>query len=109
MLKKVSPVKESKNLKRSHMNLFVQNWHWLKKKSGCFSLYRPPTPENLAYFFEELIDCLSKGSESYENFIILDDFNIDVKVAVSMLGKIEKIFDLFNLTNLKHEIRDMFY
>ena len=79
-----------------------------KKKSGCFSMYRPPTPENLAYFFEELIDCLSKGSESYENFIILGDFNIDVKVAVSVLGKLEKICDLFNLTNLKHRYEACF-
>ena len=52
-----------------------------KKKWLCLGIYRPPTPENLASFFGELTDSLSKGSEFYENFIILGDFNIDVKVA----------------------------
>ena len=31
-----------------------------KKKWLCLGLYRPPTPENLASFFEELTDSLSK-------------------------------------------------
>ena len=71
-----------------------------KKKGLYFSIYRPPTPENLTSFFEEPTDCFSKGSESYENFIILGDFNIDVKVVGSELDKLEEFCDLFNLTNL---------
>ena len=71
-----------------------------KKKWLCLGMYRPPTPENLASFFEELTDSLSKGSEFYENFIILGDFNIDVKVAGRELDKLEEFCDLFNLTNL---------
>ena len=31
-----------------------------KKKGLCFSIYLPPTPENLGTFFEELTDCLCK-------------------------------------------------
>ena len=54
----------------------------------------------MASFFEELTDSLSKGSEFYENFIILGDFNIDVKVAGKELDKLEEFCDLFNLTNL---------
>ena len=50
---------------------------------ALFRYNRPSTPENLASFFEELANSLSKGSEFYENFIILGDFNIDVKVAGS--------------------------
>ena len=71
-----------------------------KKKWFCLGIYRPPTPENLASFFEELTDSLSKGSKFYENFIILDDFNIDVKVAGRELDRLEEFCDLFNLTNL---------
>ena len=51
----------------------------------CLGIYRPPSPEKLVSFFEELTDTLSKGSKFYENFIILGDFNIDVKVAVREL------------------------
>ena len=71
-----------------------------KKKWLCLGIYRPPTPENLASFFEELTDSLSKGSEFCENFIILGDFNIDVKVAGRELDKLEEFCNLFNLTNL---------
>ena len=71
-----------------------------KKKGLYFSIYRPPTPEHLTSFFEQPTDCFSKGSESYENFIILVDFNIDLKVAGSELDKLEEFCDLFNLTNL---------
>ena len=55
MLKKVSSVKEFKNLKCSHMTI-------VKKKWPCLGIYWPPTHENLVCFFEELTDSLSKGS-----------------------------------------------
>ena len=71
-----------------------------KKKWLYLDIYRPPSPENLASFLEELTDNLSKGSEFYENFITLGDFNIDVKVAGRELDKLEEFCDLFNFTNL---------
>ena len=49
-----------------------------KKKWLCFSIYRPPSHDNLELFFDELTSSLSKASESYENFIVMGDFNIDV-------------------------------
>ena len=61
-----------------------------KKRWLCLGIYRRPTCENLASFYEELADSLSKRSELYENLIILGDFNIDVKVAVRELDKLEK-------------------
>ena len=63
-----------------------------KKKWLCFGIYRPPKSQNLASFSEELTDCLSRGNESNENFIIL-------KVARE-LDKLQEFCDLFNLTNL---------
>ena len=71
-----------------------------KKKWLCLGIYRPPTPENLVSFFKELTDSLSKGSEFYENFIILGDFNIEVKVPGRELDKLDEFCDLFNLKNL---------
>ena len=71
-----------------------------RKKWLCFSTYQPLTPEHVASFFEELTDCLSKGSKSYENFIILCDFNIDVKVAGSEFDKLGEFCHLINLKNL---------
>ena len=65
--------------------LTIANIKWL-----CLGTYRPPTPKNLASFFEELTDSLSKGSEFYENLIILGDFNVDVKVAGRGLDKLEE-------------------
>ena len=43
---------------------------------------------------------MSKESEFYENFIILGDFNIDVKAAGRELDKFDEFCDLLNLTNL---------
>ena len=71
-----------------------------KKKWLCLGIYQPPAPENLVSFFEQLTDCLSKESEFYENFIILGDFNIDVKAAGRELDKFDEFCDLLNLTNL---------
>ena len=71
-----------------------------KKKWLCLGIHRPPTPENLVSFFEELTGRLIKGSNFFENFIILGDFNIDVKVAGRVLDKLDEFCDLFNLRNL---------
>ena len=71
-----------------------------KKKWLCLGIHRPPTPENLVSFFEEPPGRLNKGSKFYGNFIILGDFNIDVKVAGRVLDKLDEFCDLFNLRNL---------
>ena len=71
-----------------------------KKKWLCFSIYRPPFNENLEIFFEELKNSLSRTSESYEHVIIMGDFNIDVTNRGVEFDKLDKFYDLFNLTNL---------
>ena len=43
---------------------------------------------------------LSKASESLEHFIIMGDFNIDVKNRGVEFDKLDEFCDLFNLTNL---------
>ena len=66
----------------------------------CFSIYRPPSRDNLELFFDELTSSLSKASESYENFIVMGDFNIDVTKKGTEFDKLDEFCDLFNLTNL---------
>ena len=68
------------------------------KKWVCFSVYHPPPPhENLELFFNKLLSCLSKASETYENFIAMGDFNIDIRTKSR---KYEKFQDFWNLSNL---------
>ena len=69
-----------------------------KKKWLCFSIYRPPSHDNLELFFDELTSSLSKASESYENFIVMGDFNIDVTNKGTKFDKLDEFCDLFNLT-----------
>ena len=45
-------------------------------------------------------DSLSKASLTYENFIIMVDFNIDINTAGMKVGKIDEFCNLFDLTNL---------
>ena len=71
-----------------------------KRKWLCFSIYRPTSNENLEIFFEELTNSLSKASESYEHFIIMGDFSIDITNKGVELDKLDEFCDLFNLTNL---------
>ena len=59
------------------------------KKWICFSVYRPPPQENLERFFDELLSCLSKASETYENFIAMGDFNIDIRTKSREYEKFE--------------------
>ena len=44
-------------------------------------IYRPPNFNNLDTFFKETNDSLSRASLTYENFIIMGDFNIDINAA----------------------------
>ena len=71
-----------------------------KKKWLCFSIYRPPSHDNLELFFDELTSSLIKASESYENFIVVGDFNIGVIKKGTEFEKLDEFCDLFNLTNL---------
>ena len=43
----------------------------LQQKAGLFWCLSPPSQENSELFFEELSSCLSKASETEENFIFI--------------------------------------
>ena len=60
-----------------------------KKKWHCLGIYWLPKPENVVFLFEELTDSFTKGREFYENFIILGDSNIDIKVPGRELDEVD--------------------
>ena len=66
----------------------------------CFSIYRPPSHDKLELFFDELTSVLSKASESYQNFFVMEDFNIDVTNKGTEFDKLDESCHLFNLTSL---------
>ena len=73
-----------------------------KKKWICFSIYRPPSTENIKRFFEEMNELISKDLCKFEYLIVMGDFNIDIRSSNSDKDKLENFCDLFNLTNLVH-------
>ena len=66
----------------------------------CFSIYRPLSYDNLELFFDERTSLISKASESYENFIVIGDFNIKATNKRIEFDKLNEFCDLFNLTQL---------
>ena len=69
----------------------------------CFSIYRPSFDDNLELLFDEVASSLSNASESYENFIVMADFNIDVTNKGIEFDKLDEFCDLFKLTNFSHQ------
>ena len=73
----------------------------ISKKTWFFiSTYRPPEANNLDSFFEELNTSLSEACCKYENFVIMGDFNTDVKFKGNGYRNLEKFCDMFDLANL---------
>ena len=72
-----------------------------KKKWICFSVYRPPSYNNLIIFFEELTKSVCKAVNTYDNIIVMDDFNIDINKD-NAIGhdKLHVFCDTLKLTNL---------
>ena len=48
-------------------------------------------------FFNEMAEVINKGISKYENFIIIGDFKIDIKVLNSDKYKLEYFCDLSSL------------
>ena len=72
-----------------------------KKKWICFSVYRPPSYNNLIIFFEELTKSVCKSLNTYDNIIVMDDFNIDANKNEAIgHDKLDIFCNTFNLTNL---------
>ena len=72
-----------------------------KKKWVCFSVYRPPSYNNLIIFFEELTKSVRKSPKTYDNIIVMGDFSIDINKNEAIgHNKLDIFCNTFNLTNL---------
>ena len=72
-----------------------------KKKWICFNVYRPPSYDNLIIFFEELTKSVCKSLNTYDNIIVMGDFNIDInKNEATDHDKLDVFCNTLNLTNL---------
>ena len=72
-----------------------------KRKWICFSVYRPPSYNNLIIFFEELTKSVCKALNRYDNIIVMGDFNIDINKDDAIgHDKLDVFCDTLNLTNL---------
>ena len=71
-----------------------------RKKWFCMGIYKPSNFDNLDTFFKEVSDSLSKASLTYENFIIMGDFTIDISTAGVDADRLDEFWNLLDLTNL---------
>ena len=58
---------------------------------------RPPNFNNLDTFFKGVGDFLGKAGLTYENFIIMGNFNIDINTAGIEVDKLDEFCNLFDL------------
>ena len=73
----------------------ISNKKWIN-----FSVYRVTTQNNLESFFKELTRSLSLARKMSDNFIVMDDFNIDANQPSYNHDKLEEFWNLFDLSNL---------
>ena len=70
------------------------------KNCVIFSIYKAPDYSNLLAFFKELRKYLNQASENYDNFIVMGNFNIDIRQTSPESHKLDEFGSLFNLTNI---------
>ena len=75
------------------MKVTISNKTWI-----IFSIYRPPDYANLLAFFKGLGKYLNQACENYDNFIVMRDFNIDIRKTSPESHKLDEFCSLFSLT-----------
>ena len=73
----------------------ISNKNWV-----IFSIYRPPHYSNLLAFFKELGKYLNQACENYDNFIGMEDFNINIRQTSPKSHKLDDFYSLLSLTNI---------
>ena len=65
-----------------------------KKKWIYFTIYRPPSAENIKTFFNEMNEVICKVLCKYENLIAMGNFNIYIKSSNSEKDNLGSFCDL---------------
>ena len=64
-------------------------------------MYRPPSYNNLIILFEELTKSVCKSLNTYDNIIVMRDFNIDINKNEAIgHSKLDTFCNTLNLTNI---------
>ena len=71
------------NLECICLELTISNKIWV-----CLSIYTSPNSQNIDCFFNEFSDSFSKANDSYENFVFMGEFNIDIGIQ----GRIQRFW-----------------
>ena len=85
----------SLNIKVICSDVTISNKNWI-----IFSIYWPPNYSNFLAFFKELEKYLNQTSENYDKFIVVGDFNIDIRQTSPESDKLDEYSSLFSLTNI---------
>ena len=86
---------ESLNIEVICSEVTISNKNWV-----IFSIYRPSDYSNLLAFFKELGKYLNQASENYDNFVMMGDFNTDIRQTSPEPHKLDEFCSLFSLTNI---------
>ena len=86
---------ESLNIEVISSEVTISNKNWV-----IFSIYSPPHYSNLLAFFKELGKYLNQACENYDSFIVMGDFNIDIRQTSPESHKLDEFCNLFSLTNI---------
>ena len=86
-------VRKSLNIEVIFSEVTISNKNWI-----IISIYIPPHYSNLLAFFKELGKYLNQACENYDNFIIMGDFNIDIRQTNPESHKLDGFCSLFSLT-----------
>ena len=84
---------ELSNIEVIYSEVAISNKNWV-----IFSKYRPPDYSNLLTFFKEIGKYLNQACENHDNFIVMGDFNIDVRQTSPESYKLDEFSSLFRLT-----------
>ena len=88
-------VNDSLNIEAICSEVNIPNKNWI-----VFSIYRPPDYSNLLALFRQLGKYLNLASENYDNFIVMKDFNIDIRQTSPESRTLNEFFSFFSLTNI---------
>ena len=70
-------VYETKQSESIYSEFTIANRKWI-----CLNIYRPPNPNNVNTFFDQITACLNKAAVKCENIIIMSDIdNIDMIIS----------------------------
>ena len=76
--------------------LTIKNEKWI-----VLRVYKPPKESNLITFFQDLTFLLNKHLSTYDNVVVIGDFNIDAKeVTNESLQKLNTFCETFGLSIL---------